>query len=78
MAPTPSIQAVAFDPMTLVITMGGPQSPEVLCMVPTAPDRIRKCTTKESSADIAVSAAWGREALTDSNSPRVTRIWSIT
>ena len=50
LAPTPSIHAVPVDPTTRVITMGGPRSPDVLCSMPTAPERIRKCTTKPSSA----------------------------
>ena len=77
-APTPSIQAAPVEPVTRVST-STPQSAAVDCMTPTVPLRMRKCTTKPSSDVMDErSTTWTRCALTPSNSPSVTRIWSIS
>ena len=76
-APTPSIQAVASEPVTRVSTTM-PRSDAVLWSVPTHPLARRKWITNPSSALMGRSTTWTREALTPSNSPRVARIWSMS
>ena len=61
-SPTPSIHAVPAAPVTRVSTTM-PRSDAVLCSVPTQPLRMRKCTTKPSSAVIGLSTTWASDAL---------------
>ncbi len=56
----------------------GPRSAAVLCIRPATPDAVRKCTTNPSSAVVGRSARFTSAALTPTNSPSVTRTWSIT
>ena len=76
-SPRLSIHAVPLVPTTRVSIRKGPRSAAVLCMTPTTPERMRKCTTNPSSA-VVVRAMFTSDAVTASNSPSVTRIWSIT